>query len=137
MPSPLSWGIGRAATLLKTLLQYYGKSLEALPGVAYPGFRDNRSTLNTKTGYKNKFKNVTQWDCVVRIVVVTCTFDVCTESVQQSLEKKFGKAGGTIPITPSDLFEKRMGVSTNTTTHLYLIHCQSVALLSVLFCPQL
>ena len=45
-------GIGRAATLLKTLLQYYGKSLEALPGVAYPGFRDNRSTLNTKTGYK-------------------------------------------------------------------------------------
>jgi len=54
MPSPLSWGIGRAATLLKTLLQYYGKSLEALPGVAYPGFRDNRSTLNTKTGYKKK-----------------------------------------------------------------------------------
>jgi len=50
MPSPLSWGIGRAATLLKTLLQYYGKSLEALPGVAYPVFRDNRSILNTKTG---------------------------------------------------------------------------------------
>jgi len=22
-----------------------------LPGVAYPGVRDNRSTLNTKTGY--------------------------------------------------------------------------------------
>ena len=39
-------------TLLKTLLQFYGKSLEALPGVAYPGFRDNHSTLNTKTGYK-------------------------------------------------------------------------------------
>jgi len=54
MPSPLSWGIGRAATLLKTLLQYYGMSLEALPGVAYPGFRDNRSTLNTKTGYLKK-----------------------------------------------------------------------------------
>jgi len=54
MPSPLSWGIGRAATLLKTLLQSYDKSLEALPGVAYPGFRDNRSTLNTKTGYKKK-----------------------------------------------------------------------------------
>jgi len=52
MPSRLSLGIGRAATLLKTLLQYYGRSLEALPGVAYPGFRDNRSTLNTKTGYK-------------------------------------------------------------------------------------
>jgi len=54
MPSPLSWGIGRAATLLKTLLQYYGKSSLALPGVAYPGFRDNRSTLNTKTGYIKK-----------------------------------------------------------------------------------
>jgi len=24
---------------------------EALPGVAYPGVQDNRSTLNTKTGY--------------------------------------------------------------------------------------
>jgi len=24
---------------------------EALPGVAYPGVRDNRSTLNTETGY--------------------------------------------------------------------------------------
>jgi len=27
---------------VKTLLQYYGKSLEALPGVAYPGFRDKK-----------------------------------------------------------------------------------------------
>jgi len=36
------------------LFQYYGKSLEALPGVAYPGFRDNRSTLNTKTGFLKK-----------------------------------------------------------------------------------
>jgi len=24
---------------------------EALPGVAYPGVRENRSTINTKTGY--------------------------------------------------------------------------------------
>ena len=24
---------------------------EALPGVAYPGVRDNRSTINAKTGY--------------------------------------------------------------------------------------
>jgi len=39
---------------VKTLLQYYGKSLEALPGVAYPSFRDNRSTLNTKTGFLKK-----------------------------------------------------------------------------------
>ena len=54
MPSPLSWGIGRAATLLKTLLQYYGKSSEALPGVAYPGFRDNRSTLKIQSTWQAK-----------------------------------------------------------------------------------
>jgi len=41
------------------LLQHYGKSLEALPGVAYPGFRDNRSTLNTKTGLKKKKRTAT------------------------------------------------------------------------------
>jgi len=44
----------QSSHLVKTLLQYYGKSLEALPGVAYPGFRDNRSTLNTKTGFLKK-----------------------------------------------------------------------------------
>ena len=27
---------------------------EALPGVAYPGARDNRSTINTKTGYDDE-----------------------------------------------------------------------------------
>jgi len=27
---------------------------EALPGVAYPGVRDNRCTLNTKTGYDDE-----------------------------------------------------------------------------------
>jgi len=54
MPSLL-----RAATLLKTLLQYYGKSF--LPGVAYPGVRDNRSTLNTKTGYEKKFMQMTHF----------------------------------------------------------------------------
>lgn len=31
------------------------------------------------------------------------------ESVQQSLERVFGKAGGNVPITPSQAFEKRMG----------------------------
>jgi len=31
------------------------------------------------------------------------------ESVQQSLEKKFGQAGGRIPVTPSPAFEQRMG----------------------------
>jgi len=45
---------------------------------------------------------------------------MCTESVQKSLEKKFGKAGGSIPITPSDSFEKRMGVSINPVTTLLI-----------------
>ena len=31
---------------------------EALPGVAYPGVRDNRSTLNTKTGYDDMMMNI-------------------------------------------------------------------------------
>jgi len=31
------------------------------------------------------------------------------ESVQQSLERIFGRGGGNIPITPSDAFEQRMG----------------------------
>ena len=31
---------------------------EALPGVAYPGVRDNRSTVNTKTGYDDDDDNI-------------------------------------------------------------------------------
>ena len=31
-------------------LAYMENECEALPGVAYPGVRDNHSTLNTKTG---------------------------------------------------------------------------------------
>jgi len=31
--------------------QFMENECEALPGVAYPGVRDNRSTINTKTGY--------------------------------------------------------------------------------------
>ena len=34
-----------------------------------------------------------------------------SESVQQSLERKFGKNGGKIPITPSESFETRIAVS--------------------------
>ena len=33
---------------------------EALPGVAYPGVQDNRSTLNTKTGYDDD--DVNTWN---------------------------------------------------------------------------
>ena len=31
--------------------EFMENECEALPGAAYPGVRDNRSTLNTKTGY--------------------------------------------------------------------------------------
>ena len=31
--------------------EFMENEYEALPGVAYPGVRDNRSTINTKTGY--------------------------------------------------------------------------------------
>ena len=31
--------------------EFMANECEALPGVAYPGVQDNRSTLNTKTGY--------------------------------------------------------------------------------------
>jgi len=43
---------------------------EALPGVAYPGVRDNRSTLNTKTGYDDDdeiiSKTVTSFTALAR-----------------------------------------------------------------------
>ena len=31
--------------------EFMENECEVLPGVAYPGVRDNRSTINTKTGY--------------------------------------------------------------------------------------
>ena len=31
--------------------EFMENECDALPGVAYPGVRDNRSTINTKTGY--------------------------------------------------------------------------------------
>jgi len=34
--------------------EFMENECEALPGVAYPGVRDNRSTLNTKTGYDDE-----------------------------------------------------------------------------------
>ena len=35
---------------------------EALPGVAYPGVWDNRSTLNTKTGYDDDDDRLVTWN---------------------------------------------------------------------------
>lgn len=49
-----------------------------------------------------------------------------TESVQQSLERIFGRGGGNIPITPSDAFEQRMGVSTSHSVKTEKIVTQSL-----------
>jgi len=38
--------------------EFMENECEALPGVAYPGVRDNRSTLNTKTGYDDEKRPV-------------------------------------------------------------------------------
>ena len=37
--------------LMKDKISTFVTKCEALPGVVYPGVQDNRSTLNTKTGY--------------------------------------------------------------------------------------
>jgi glutamate dehydrogenase (NAD(P)+) len=41
-----------------------------------------------------------------------------TESVQESLERRFGKAGGRIPIVPSEAFQKKIsGASEKDIVH--------------------
>ena len=45
--------------------EFMENECEALPGVAYPGVRDNRSTLNTKTGYD-------QFSCLSYLWSSTC-----------------------------------------------------------------
>ena len=40
--------------------EFMENECEALPGVAYPGVQDNRSTINTKTGYDDDDKGLNQ-----------------------------------------------------------------------------
>jgi len=47
--------------------EFMENECEALPGVTYPGVRDNRSTLNTKTGYD---------DMMILPQIVTGKYDV-------------------------------------------------------------
>ena len=42
-----------------------------------------------------------------------------TVSVQESLERKFGKHGGTIPVVPTAEFQDRISVSVGTQSALY------------------
>ncbi len=49
---------------------------------------------------------------------MTCGNICCsTASVQDSLERKFGKDGGKIPIEPSEAFKTRIAVSTRFCRH--------------------
>lgn len=44
--------------------------------------------------------------------------DCVTESVQESLERRFGNVGGRIPVTPSESFQKRIaGASEKDIVH--------------------
>ena len=53
-------------------LQVHTNEREALPGVAYPGVRDNRSTINTKTGYDD--------DDDVHLKTVKKSFKYCSKN---------------------------------------------------------
>ena len=44
--------------------EFMENEYEALPGVACPGVRDNRSTINTKTGYDDDDDDVCLCACV-------------------------------------------------------------------------
>lgn len=45
-------------------------------------------------------------------------FFVPVESVQESLERRFGRVGGRIPVTPSEAFQKRIsGASEKDIVH--------------------
>jgi len=44
-----------------------------LPGVAYPGVRDNRSTINTKTGYDDDDDDVNKTSTSVKLLAINVT----------------------------------------------------------------
>lgn len=59
-----------------------------------------------------------------------------TESVQESLERRFGRVGGRIPVTPSESFQKRIsGASEKDIVHSGLDYTmERSARVSVQFC---
>jgi len=52
------------------------KECEALPGVAYPGVRDNRSTINTKTGYDDDDADILKIPTTICMIFVTLMYDL-------------------------------------------------------------
>ena len=72
---------------------------EALPGVAYRGVRDNRSTLNTKTGYDDDDDDDDDVIITDIIMIITLTDKVKTSSTQSFGRRRFadGSASFTGP----------------------------------------
>ena len=71
--------------------EFMENECEALPGVAYPGVRDNRSALNTKTGYDEfvdadikPYSNRAVGSCVYRTttVIYSLGHGLCTPFLQ-------------------------------------------------------
>ena len=54
--------------------EFMENECEALPGVAYPGVRDNRSTINTKTGYDDDDDRNCWEFCLISWTRTLCPF---------------------------------------------------------------
>jgi len=63
--------------------EFMENECEALPGVAYPGVRDNRSTINTKTGYDDDD------DVIFYQKNTVCTIPLSNTKHQQSCDFMF------------------------------------------------
>ena len=66
--------------------EFMENECKALPGVAHPGVRDNRSTLNTKTGYDD------DWYVLIFLQLIRCRYFVlCVTSLLHVVEMKQSK----------------------------------------------
>jgi len=89
---------------------------EALPGVAYPGVRDNCSTINTKTGYDDDEYHWRVHLCAVPICfVIRCNSSKC---IRDSAVKLF-HCHSAIPLRPESPVS-----SANTVVSLLLTNFQ-------------
>ena len=68
MPSRLSWGIGRAATLLKTLLQYFWQVFRGIARCRLPRFQGQPQHLK----YQNRIKKM---HSLGSLYTYTCRFN--------------------------------------------------------------
>lgn len=57
-------------------------------------------------------------ECICPRLLIAGEFENIIESVQESLERRFGRVGGRIPVTPSESFQKRIsGASEKDIVH--------------------